>query len=207
VKQIVRCIAEITFRFCLLVTLPFAGQTSEHQTDANPMDLGYRSQLDAPNRREAADPNADRGPHHFSYWLYPHAGNWKTALTVHRSYEANNPLLAMQVETHSGSLPARHSFVSVSPSNVILTAVKKAEDGNAPIFRVHESDGKQSDVRLNVPEGGIAATATNLMEQLQSSDSVSLSSGRVSVTIHSFDVQTISVSYPPSQHVQNGDVP
>ena len=28
------------------------------------------------------DPEADRGHHHFSYALYPHAGGWQQALTV-----------------------------------------------------------------------------------------------------------------------------
>ena len=37
----------------------------------------------------APDPNADRGHQHFSYALYPHAGDWKQALTVRHGYEYN----------------------------------------------------------------------------------------------------------------------
>ena len=47
------------------------------------------------------DPNADRGHHHFSYALYPHAGDWKQALTVRHGYEFNYRLKAMQVEAHT----------------------------------------------------------------------------------------------------------
>jgi alpha-mannosidase len=57
------------------------------------------------------DPDADRGHHHFSYAFYPHAGDWKQALTVRTGYEYNYKLQAMQVESHTGSLPAQHSFV------------------------------------------------------------------------------------------------
>ena len=47
------------------------------------------------------DPNADRGHHHFTYSLYPHGGDWKTALTVRHGYEYNYRLRAMQVEPHT----------------------------------------------------------------------------------------------------------
>ncbi|EQD49809.1 alpha-D-mannosidase, partial [mine drainage metagenome] len=68
------------------------------------------------------DPNADRGHHHFSYALYPHAGDWKTALTVRRGYDYNYKLQAMQVEAHSGTLPLERSFITVKANNVVLTA-------------------------------------------------------------------------------------
>lgn len=153
------------------------------------------------------DPDADRGPHHFSYWLYPHGGDWKEALTVRRGYEANYPLVAMQVEIHEGALPARRSFVSVSPANVILTAIKKAEDANGLIFRVYESAGKQSDVSLDVPEGGTSAMATNLMEQPQPGEPVSLNGRRVSFTIHPYEIKTIELDYRLPQSHQSMEVP
>ena len=55
------------------------------------------------------DPEADRGHHEFSYTLYPHAGDWKQALTVRRGYEFNYTLRAFQAEAHEGGLPARHT--------------------------------------------------------------------------------------------------
>jgi alpha-mannosidase len=148
------------------------------------------------------DPEADRGHHHFSYWLYPHAGDWKSALTVHHGYEDNYRLTAMQVGRHEGALPARHSFISVSPANVVLTAVKKAEDNNALIFRVYESAGQKSDVTLRVPAGATSATAANLMEHAETADNVSLSSDSVSFTIHPYEIQTIQVNYSPSSQAQ-----
>ena len=64
------------------------------------------------------------------YALYPHGGDWKQALTVRHGYEYNYKLQAMQVEAHTGSLPAEHAYVTVKPENVVLTALKKAEDDN-----------------------------------------------------------------------------
>ena len=51
------------------------------------------------------DPNADRGHQHFTYALYPHAGDWKQALTVRHGFDYNYKLKAMQVEAHTGVLP------------------------------------------------------------------------------------------------------
>jgi len=153
------------------------------------------------------DPDADRGHHHFSYWLYPHAGDWKSALTVNRGYEANYRLTAMQIEPHEGSLPARHSFISVSPGNVVLTAVKKAEDSNALLFRVYESAGKQSEVIIHVPQGGSSATATNLMEHPETDDKVELKGDQVTFTVHPWEIQTIRVSYSPSEPTHTAQIP
>ena len=52
------------------------------------------------------DPEADMGHHHFHYALYPHAGDWKDALTVRHGYEYNYPLTAVVTTAHAGSLPA-----------------------------------------------------------------------------------------------------
>ena len=94
------------------------------------------------------DPEADMGHHHFHYALYPHAGTWKDALTVRHGYEYNYPLTAVVTTAHPGPLPAEHSFASVAPENVVLTAVKKAEDANGLIFRVYEWAGKDSTVEV-----------------------------------------------------------
>ncbi len=74
------------------------------------------------------------GHHHFHYALYPHAGTWKDALTVRHGWEYDYPLQAVVTTAHPGSLPAEHSFASVAPDNVVLTAVKKAEDANGLDF-------------------------------------------------------------------------
>ena len=66
------------------------------------------------------DPEADQGHHHFHYALYPHAGTWKDALTVRHGWEYDYPLTAVVTTAQPGSLPAEHSFASVSPENVVL---------------------------------------------------------------------------------------
>ncbi|GAC1362164.1 MAG: alpha-mannosidase [Acidobacteriaceae bacterium] len=141
------------------------------------------------------DPNADRGHQHFSYALYPHAGTWKQALTERRGYQYNYKLHAAQVASHGGTLPLEHSFLSVAPENVVLTAVKKAEDDNGLILRVFEWVGKDSSVTFTVPEGATAATETNLMEKPLGS-ALAVSANKVTVPIHPYEILSIRVDYP-----------
>ena len=141
------------------------------------------------------DPEADMGRHHFHYALYPHAGTWKDALTVRHGYEYNYPLTAVVTTAHAGSLPAEHSFASVDPENVVLTAVKKAEDAKGLIFRVYEWAGKESTVEFHVPAGATGATVTNLMETPEGS-ALPVNGDVVKAPIHPYEILTIRVDYP-----------
>jgi alpha-mannosidase len=87
------------------------------------------------------DPMADRGRHEFAYALSPHAGSWREADTARRGHEFNTPLLTRLLERHAGELPPALSFFGAEPSNVILAAVKKAEDRETVVLRLYEAEG------------------------------------------------------------------
>jgi alpha-mannosidase len=144
------------------------------------------------------DPNADREHHHFSYALYPHAGDWKQAMTVRRGYEFNYPLKAMQVESHPGAMPQEHSFVSVSADNVVLTAMKKAEDSDGLIFHMYEWAGKGGNVELNLPAGATGAVETNLLETPQGS-ALTVTGNHVTVPITPYEIESVRVDYAPKK--------
>ena len=141
------------------------------------------------------DPEADRGRQQFHYALYPHAGDWKQAMTVRRGYEYNYKLQSMQVASHPGSLPLEHSYLAVNTDNVVLTALKKAEDSNSLVFRVYEWAGKSGDVKIALPKGATGATVTNLQEKPEGS-SLAVSGDTVSAPIHPYEILTIRVDYP-----------
>ena len=140
------------------------------------------------------DPEADMGHHHFHYALYPHAGTWKAAMTERHGYEYNYPLTAQATTAHPGTLPATHSFASVAPENVVLTAVKKAEDANGLIFRVFEWAGKDATVELHVPPGATGATVTNMMETPEGSQ-LAVAGDIVKAPIHPYEILTVRVEY------------
>lgn len=103
----------------------------------------------------------------------------------------------MQVASHTGELPAEHSFVAVSKNNIVITAMKKAEDTNALIFHMYEWAGKDGDVVVKVPTGGTAATETNLMEKPEGRG-LSLKDNAVTVHVRPFEIVAFRVDYPRS---------
>jgi alpha-mannosidase len=140
------------------------------------------------------DPDADMGHQHFHYAIYPHAGTWKDALTVRHGWEYDYPLQAVVTTAHAGSLPAEHSFASVTPENVVLTAVKKAEDSNGLIFRAYEWAGKASTVEFHVPKGAKSATVTNLMEAPEGQP-LAVAGDVVKAPIKPYEILTVRVDY------------
>ena len=139
------------------------------------------------------DPKADRGLHHFSFSLYPHAGDWRQAETIRRGYEFNYPLMARQVTAHEGKYPSEYSFLTIKPNNVILTAVKKAEDSHSLILHLYESQGTGGKVNLRVANPIKKAAVANLMEQpLQS---IAVNNNEISFPLKPFEIAAIKMDY------------
>src|SRR6202046_4426799 len=147
------------------------------------------------------DPNADRGRHHFRYSLYPHGGDWKQSMTVRRGYDFNYGLQSMQLEAHGGKLPPEQSFVTLSNPNVVLTAMKKAEDDDGLIFRFYEWAGTTGEVRITVPAGATSATLTNLMEHPEGAP-LTVTNHQVTVAAHPFEIVSVRVNYPHAENLK-----
>jgi alpha-mannosidase len=142
------------------------------------------------------DPQADMGHHEFTYSIYPHRGTWREAGTVRRGYELNTPLLAIVTQAHTGALPPAHSFVSIEPGNVIVTAIKKAEDDDGLIIRFYESAGRDQQVSLRVPPGAVRAVETNLMEKDEKPLGIG-SNGRILIPTRVYEIKTVKVMFAP----------
>jgi alpha-mannosidase len=144
------------------------------------------------------DPDADRGQQVFAYWLYPHAGDWKAAMSLRHGFETNYPLTALQVSSHSGEWPAQHSFVNVKPGNVALTSFKKSEDGNALLLRVFEYEGRNATVTATIPAGAKSASVAGMMENPIAGDAA-LAGDTLTFAIHPYEIQTIRIEYGERQ--------
>lgn len=139
------------------------------------------------------DPHADEGHHEFTYSLYPHGGDWKQALTIREGYQLNYKLISLPAEKHQGALPPEHSFLQVPSENVIVSAVKKAEDGNALVVRFYEWAGKQGDVRVQLPPGAESARETDLMEKPLGN--LSMNGAAVTVPTKPYEIKTVEVQF------------
>jgi alpha-mannosidase len=139
------------------------------------------------------DPHADEGHHEFTYAIYPHGGTWREARTVREGYELNYKLRSMELEQHVGALPAEHAFVQVEPENVVLTALKKAEDDDGLVFRFYEWAGKETDAKVQLPPGSLAAQETDLMEGPMGE--LSIQDGVVQVHTKPYEIRTVKVRF------------
>ena len=104
------------------------------------------------------------GIHHVKYAIYPHEGDWRNAGTVRRGYEFNYPLQVVLEELHEGELPPQHSFIEVSPENVILTALKEAEDSSDLIIRIYEACGIDTEAKIRFDSAPNRIWQTDLVE-------------------------------------------
>jgi mannosylglycerate hydrolase len=102
----------------------------------------------------------------FEYSLYPHEGDWSKGKVYSEAEKLNVRLAPYQVTPHSkGTLPLKHSFFSVAPENLIVSAFKKAEDRESCILRLYNPTNKEikGNIKLYVPFK--AAYITNLNEE------------------------------------------
>ena len=78
-----------------------------------------------------------------------------------------NPLMPVIVNEHTeGHRPTSDSFCRIDKTNVLLTTLKRAEDGDGFIVRLVETEGRQSDVSVQLPFIEIAEAArTDLVER------------------------------------------
>jgi len=111
------------------------------------------------------DPVADRGDHEFVYAFYPHAGDWRKASSVRAGLELNVPLRVSNAARDRGELGSSCSFFSVDAANVVVEAVKRAEDSDAIVLRLYEAHGDRARARLKTALPVASARETDLLER------------------------------------------
>ena len=111
------------------------------------------------------DPTADRGKHSIEYSLYPHQGTWRDGNTVRRAYEYNNDLIGYAGSGHKGKLPVTQSFVQLTPSNLVLTTIKKAEDSDAWIYQWYDAGRQEAEAVLTMPRVPRKVMESNFLEE------------------------------------------
>ena len=103
----------------------------------------------------------------------------------------NHPFLLIPANLQTGAVPARHSFARVLTPNVVLTALKQAEDHDGLILRLVEMNGLDTDAIVELDpalaNGLTHAALQDLMEHPVEGP-VTWEGGRLSVPVkaHSF---------------------
>ena len=85
----------------------------------------------------------DFGRHEVLYALFGHKGDWRSGNTYQQALRLNQPLIAFQTVPHGGSLGRSFSFIRLSPDDLMISAVKKAENSDEIIVRIVENKGQR----------------------------------------------------------------
>jgi len=135
------------------------------------------------------DPRGDRGRHLFSYALLPHACGFSTEAVILPSYEFNVPPVTQQVASDA---PPISSLLSVSAPNIVVEAIKWAEEGRALVLRLYEAErsGAHADIRFGVPVKKVEET--NMLEEQPSE--LPLKKGRVRIYFRPFEIKTLKIA-------------
>jgi alpha-mannosidase len=92
----------------------------------------------------------DQGIQTFKMVLIPHRGGWKESNVVRCAEELTSPPVFIYQGIHPGRMPKSESFLSVDSPNVIVTAVKQAENNDDLIIRCVETAGEDTEATINL---------------------------------------------------------
>ena len=130
------------------------------------------------SNRSCGDPTVwpdNSGRRSWSFRLLPHTGDWRSARGWRTGWELNSPVVvralaaADRSEAKAGSsagpvMPS--SFFRVGQDNVVITAVKAADDGTTDvILRYYEAEGTAGTVSIECCRPVVEAAETDLLEQ------------------------------------------
>jgi alpha-mannosidase len=114
--------------------------------------VGWLSRDDMPVRQGHAGPAYETpgaqvpGRWSFDYSIIPHEGHWPESRNAAYAFQAS--LRAVETAIHAGELPASGSFLSTSPGEFVVSAVKETEDGAGWVVRGHNSSAEPITLRV-----------------------------------------------------------
>ncbi|WNR45251.1 alpha-mannosidase [Paenibacillus roseipurpureus] len=145
------------------------------------------------------DNQADKCEHRFTYAILPHGGSWLEAGTVDEAWALNNPFTYEQGEALNKSLSlfqiSGHPYVSIA-------AVKKAEDNDSVILRLHEYAGARGTLEITSDWDLQSWQECDLLERpIAMAEGKSMSS-RIQFQIKPYEIKSFLVRFqegtPPS---------
>ena len=137
------------------------------------------------------DPAADRGDHHFVYALLPHTGDVTEGETIREAAKLNLPALAVKDRETAG----KTALFAFDGDGVMVDAVKKAEDDDALLIRMHEYRGGRGRASLGF-DREVDAHPVNLLEEEMDGVSCETQDGGrgVRTWLRPFEIRTLKVS-------------
>jgi alpha-mannosidase len=93
----------------------------------------------------------DNGIQELTYALLPHEGGWKDSDIIRRAMEINQKPITVIETFHQGSQPQVQSFIQVDRREIVISAMKEAEDKDGIIIRAFETMKNQVNATIQIP--------------------------------------------------------
>ena len=79
------------------------------------------------------------GTHEFDYALVLHRGGWEAddALVLREAQAFNTPARLLVTEPHAGTLPSTATLFEAQPGSIVVSAIKRRDDGEGVIVRIY----------------------------------------------------------------------
>ncbi|HET6486913.1 MAG TPA: glycosyl hydrolase-related protein [Spirochaetia bacterium] len=104
------------------------------------------------------------GRHRFEYSIIPHRGSWEEGGVMGIAHAFEAPALAF-ANTHAAAGCRTLSLVAVDREEIVLSAVKRAESGDACLLRFWNASGRTVRARLTFSRAPLAVYRTDLAER------------------------------------------
>lgn len=127
--------------------------------------------------------------HIFEYSIIPHMGNWAESRSFRQAECFINPLTSWNIRGKGGSISCEDSFIKIAPENVLLTAIKKAEDDNSTIIRFYEIMGKACSAKIEMKKNFREAWISNMNEE--SKWRIEINDGKLEIPVSAYEIVTL----------------
>jgi alpha-mannosidase len=136
------------------------------------------------------------GDHRYRTALFPHSGNWRLRYREAIGFNYRPIAFVGEQKSHtaSDSLPQTASFLQLSPSNLVLTAMKKSEDDNRIILRFYEAEGNSCTARVRLPAPVVSACKASIIEDDEAAVSP-LGDGTVELAVGPWEIVTLKLAF------------
>lgn len=158
---------------------------------------GNKVRLSLLRSPKSPDDQCDMGQQLFRYSVFPHNGSIQQSGLVQQGYEVNVPVTCSPVLASSGAVPNQQwdnkSLFFIDKPNVIIDAVKKAEDSDCVIVRMYEAFGGRvrASVGSHLIQSAKKVTICNVLENDVDGEGLVFDEGVVEVELNPFQVLTL----------------
>jgi len=132
------------------------------------------------------------GTHRIAFAVMGHSNNWNSAGSPWAAARLNQPLQAFQTLPHAGALGKSFSFLSCDNPNVMVKALKKAENSDEIVVRLQELSGDPQMAQLTFAKPILAARQVTGAEEAMGA--LSPSGGTLTIPLGAYQPMAIALT-------------